>query len=353
LPARRASRYTAKVTHHPPVLFFCPAGRRVGLGHFVRCLALAEELATRAVPVEFVGDFGDLTWPADQLRARQILHAPLGRFDASALAARARERQAAAVVVDDYAPDEKFFAALADEPFAVLALDDEAVRALPVDVLVNQNFGAEALAYRARPDTVRLLGAPFALLRRSLIAVRERGANREHPPTATRVLIAMGGADPLGLAAVAVAALARTGLPLTVELLGLPAPALDLPERIKLVAQPPQDDVAAALLRANFAVAAAGSVAWELACLGVPTALVQTFANQGIVYENLIAARATLGLGQADGAESVAWADALAAPLASTEIRRRLGRAAAALIDGRGAARVADALLEAAQRKCR
>ncbi len=335
-----------------PIVFRCDTGLRIGLGHFVRCLALAEQLQRRNQPVYFVSDFGGLAWPARQLTRRNVPWVAPDNDTPASLSKQAIARDAAVLVVDSYAPDAAFFAALADRPFIVAAIDDEAKRQLPVDVLINQNFGAEKLDYRTRPDTLRLLGANYALLRRNIIDRRRDAPARKHPPVATNVVLAMGGTDPHGLARTALLALGKTGCPLAVRLIGMEAPT-DPPALIAVDLETitGAPDVAEHFLWADLVLAAAGSTAWELACLGAPMVLVTAFENQRIVYDNLLRAGAAVGLGDAAKADADLWAAKLK-PLLEDESRRALlGKTAAALIDGEGAAKVAAALFAAVKRK--
>ncbi|MDP8224327.1 MAG: hypothetical protein P9L99_13265 [Candidatus Lernaella stagnicola] len=328
-----------------PLLFRCDAGPQIGLGHVVRCLALAEAFLNRGHAVEFVSDFGGLEWPARQLAERGLPHAPPQDPSPAHLVAYAAEKGAAAVIVDSYQPTSDDLAALCGHGFVVAALDDEAKRALPVDVLINQNLGAEKLPYETRADTMKLLGSEYALLRRELITARERGLQREHPLVAMNVALMMGGTDPRGLAVTALQALAATKWPLTVRWIAsrLPADVPDLPTlEIEVVAG--ADDVAPHFLWCDLALSAAGSTAWELACLGAPMALVSAFANQQIIYDNLLRAGAAAGLGGAADAEPTAWCDKLIPLLEDATLRGHLSRTAAVLVDGKGAERVAAAI---------
>ena len=331
------------MTRTQPMLFRCDAGPAVGLGHFVRCLALAEEVATRGTPVLFVSAFGGLDWPARQLRRRGFAHV-LAPSDAPALAALATERDAVAVVVDSYAFDRDFFAALAKGVFKVIALDDEAIRELPVDMIVNTNFGAENMTYAARPDTVRLLGADYALLRHDIRIHRAAAAQRTFNDPATRVLVTLGGTDPAGLTRVALAALAKTGLPLSVRVLtGAITRSLGpISGNLNCAALPGVDDIASHMLWCDVALSAAGSTAWELACLGAPMALVPVAENQLVVYGPLVDTGAAVGLDRA--ADVDAWAAVLGDLLRDRSRRAALAGVAAQLVDGQGAQRVADAI---------
>jgi len=328
------------------ILLRCDTGSSIGLGHFVRCLALAEELAARGADVRFVADFGGLDWPRRQLDRRGLAHTPPAGAGPERLAAQAHEQAADVVVVDSYACDEAFFAALTGHGFGVAVIDDEARRPLPVDLLVNPNFGADSFVYRTRPDTRRLLGAAFALLRRDVREARA-AAKRRFAGPARRVLVILGGTDPAGLTPTALAALGIAATDLSVRVIAgaFPRPLGVAPAGLDCTVLPGVDDMAEPMLWCDLAVSAAGSTAWELACLGTPMALVPVAENQQVVYGPLVAAGAAVGLGAAADASPASWGRLLAPVLADADRRESLSRSAARLIDGAGAQRVADAIV--------
>jgi spore coat polysaccharide biosynthesis predicted glycosyltransferase SpsG len=100
---------------------------------------------------------------------------------------------------------------------------------------------------------------------------------------------------------------------------------------------------------ADLAVTGAGSTCWELACLGVPALSLMIAENQRRIGEELGAAGVIVNLGwHTDvGVERIATSvDGL---LYSSFRRLRMSQQGRALIDGKGAARVASAL---SQRHC-
>ena len=50
----------------------CDAGAVIGVGHLVRCVALAEELCARGVEVILLGEVSGSPWAAEQLQARGL-----------------------------------------------------------------------------------------------------------------------------------------------------------------------------------------------------------------------------------------------------------------------------------------
>jgi len=334
------------------IIFRCDANHRIGWGHFVRCLALAEEFLLRGWEVLFLSDLQDSPWAQAQLRNRGIAFAGAAGYDPAWLAQYAAERFAAAVIIDSYEPNENFFRTLQGHAFLVMVLDDEGGRRLSVDIVLNQNFGAEKIEYQVRDDTICLQGAAYALLRDNISAAREKSTTRTFADTVARVLVIMGGADPSALTEKVVQALLDTAWPIQIRaVLGdvgraeeLGRKPLQNTQALEVLIQ--AADLSESLLWCDLALSAAGSTCWELACLGTPMALILTAENQKVAYEQLTAAGIALPLGPGDGLTSAGLRRALAPLVNNREARRAMGQAGAELIDGQGRRRVADEIVK-------
>ena len=133
----------------PLALIRADASAAIGVGHVMRCLAVAEALAERGVDLLFAS-----AEQPDPLRARLLedgfavtdLPGPAGGApDLAATAALAHG--AAAVILDGYRFDEDYRAALrASLQGPVLAFDDTgALTALHADLIVNPAPDADKL----------------------------------------------------------------------------------------------------------------------------------------------------------------------------------------------------------------
>jgi RimJ/RimL family protein N-acetyltransferase len=165
---------------------------------------------------------------------------------------------------------------------------------------------------------------------------------------ASRVLVVMGGADPVGLTPDVLSVLAETGLPLHVTAIVRPeaheacqavVDAAAAGMHIDLV--PPVEDLPALMAHQDLVVSAAGTSLWELCCLAVPTALVCAVDNQEAGYSRVVAAGAAIGLGRTLAGEGrEAAVKQLRAVLENPATRQDLSRQAAHLVDGLGAWRI-------------
>lgn len=326
---------------------------RSGVGHLVRMLALAEELAARGRGVRLFGAC-EVPWAAGQLAAAGLALEP-APAEPEAFAALLDAAGVRLCVVDGYGYPPALGAALRGAGIAVAALCDGGFGLqAEADLYLDQNLGAVARP-DLHPGARFLTGLEFALLRDRVRARRRAHERSQKSQRAPRVLVVFGGTDPFGGCPTLVGLLLGLGLPASVVAVAATPDAaaalraLPLGRAQTLEVHPPVDDLPALAVTCDAAVSASGSSTWELACLGVPTALVCVTDNQLLGYREatralcLPAGRlADLGPGGADVPRA---RDTLTRLLTDADLRHRLGRRAAAAVDGRGRERVVDALM--------
>ncbi|MEV0380159.1 hypothetical protein [Nonomuraea sp. NPDC050643] len=326
--------------------FRCDAGAGSGVGHLVRCVALAEELSARGTEVVFLGEVRDSAWALAQLNGRgfTLVPAPAEPAGLAALAARLR---LGAVVLDSYRLPEGTGAVLRKAGLPVLAIVDGDPLGQEADLYLDQNLGAERRPFHGE----RLAGAPYVLLRDSVRRLGRAAGGGRVP----RVLCFFGGTDSAGVAPAWARALLATGRPFHGTVVS-PAP-FEAGGPITVI--PPTDRLPELMAGADLVVTAAGSAIWELCHLGVPTALTWVAGNQLIGYEELVGRGVAAGLGRSpsltDAPSPAASVGAgavgvLSRLLADPAVREEHGRRGRGLVDGRGRERVADALLRMAGR---
>ena len=311
------------------------ASATIGLGHLLRCVALAEEAVGRGIDVTFVVADDPLAVAVASRHGYDVMPVPSG--DRRWLESVNPDD---VVVFDGYGFDTADHAAARSVAARTGAIDDLGSGRLDVDVLVNPSEVPDA-DDGAADGTVVLTGPRHALVRRAFTAARDDRTGR-HPAT-DRLLLAFGGTDAAGLAPTAVDALAGHCPFEAVTLLRGPGstPFSRPHDRLDVVEDPPE--VASVFAEADAAVAAAGTTTWELLCVGVPTALVTVAGNQRLVARTAIAAGAALDAGEA--ASLASTLPHVVEQLADPTEQARLAEAGKDLVDGRGAARVLDALL--------
>lgn len=326
------------------------------MGHLVRQLALARELAARGAAVVFVTRTAEPRVEAAGFRCLALdLPAPEATrpWAAGDQVADARATIALAggavdtVVVDSYGLDRTWESEVRAITGRIVAVDDLADRSREVDVVVDQNWygaGSDARYDGVVPDGARrLIGPRHALLHHDYAAARRTSAPRQWPPR--RVLVSFGGTDPGGETRAVVEALRGTGLELHVDVVvGTAAAATDelraavdaLPGASLRVALP---SLVPSLAAADLAFGASGTATWERMCLDVPAVVTTTAPHQSGVTRALAEAGFTTWAGLSGEVGAEGYRTLVAELLAEGP------RLAPPLVDGHGAARVAAEVL--------
>lgn len=365
------------------VVFRTDASLDIGTGHVMRCLTLADALRARGARCRFIcrahlGNLLDLIRQrGHQAHALPLTEAPVavGAARNELLAAQAAwlgtdwatdaQQTLAAFgaapvdwqIVDHYALDARWESSLRTASRRLMVIDDLANRAHDCDLLLDQNLGRTVDDYAPLvPGACKILvGTHHALLRPEFEQLRPSSLARRQTPALKRILVALGGVDLPNVTGAILTQLARQPLQPQTKLtvvMGGHAPALRDVQRLALAMPWPTEvlvgieDMAARMAESDFAVGAAGSSAWERCCLGVPSLCVVLADNQKVIATALEAAGAALvsqnGLFGRTEAELIARLQVNPAALLE-----RMSCAAAALVDGQGASRVAACLVSA------
>ena len=342
----------------PPLLIRCDANERIGVGHVMRCVALAQAWQDLGGTVTLLGDItaaGLLARLHEEGIVFQPLQAaPASEADAVETAGLAHLLGSRWVVLDGYHFTQAHENEMIGRGLKVLTLDDVADRSsFSATVVLNHNAYAEASLYDGKaPNSEVLAGAHYIMLRREFAS--RRPAVLEVPERATRVLVTMGGSDSGNVTATALQALAAfSQWPLTVTVLVGAAnahlPALERAvasgigiHEVELMVN--AADVPSVMASSDLAITAAGSTGWELACLGVPMMVVKTADNQRLMERFLRGQGAGIVLDGRDSQGGASWVPAITETLISASTRRSLAEVACRLVDGQGARRVAEHL---------
>lgn len=320
----------------PRLVVRADADPELGLGHLARAVALAEVVAERtgAEPV-LVGRATPVL--VEFLAGRQATLEPL-LADGYGAEQIAELLDRHTLLVSDTAElDEQALQAVAATGARHVAIDDFGRHAAwPCDVVVNPNLGVTQEYAGARRV---LVGPRYALLRREIVAAAA-SARGSVPARARRLLVCFGGgtwSPPVARLLAALAPLADDGVEIRATI------DERVPDGINAV---PRATLPEQLAWADAALLSGGVVKYEAAACGVPSLLVAVVPHQETISELFAARGAAEYLGPAESIDLAATVERVRGLLASGNRRETLARAGRSLVDGRGAQRVADALLQ-------
>lgn len=364
------------------IIFRADASLKIGTGHVMRCLTLAEALKERGDEVEFIcraheghllghvekrgfkthalpqglnhSGFGEKI-TADGLPETEMLYGRdwLGssqQQDVALCHPILEEIKPDWLIVDHYSLDKTWQASLTGCYDKLMVIDDLANRAHQCDLLLDQTYGRKAEAYEGLvPKKAQLLlGSEYALLRPEFAAWRDYSLQRRVNPEFKKLLITMGGVDPDNVTGDLLKVLETTSLPKELEItvvMGVTAPHLEkvkhqaelMPHKTRVSVN--VSNMAEMMANADLAIGAAGATTWERCCLGLPSFIVVLAENQREIAGLLSERLATIAIGKKCLKESV--------NLLETMTKKRLlglSRNAAKIVDGQGIGRVVQSI---------
>jgi len=306
--------------------FLAEAGPGVGLGHLRRCRALGTALSSRGAVMRLLVA-GDARAAAPGATRFDWTRDP----ELTVETLRAWRTEVA--VVDAYGASPELLECVAAVVALAVAVDDLADRRLPVHLVVNGAWHASRLTYRARPDTLFLLGPEYTLLDPAFAEAPRRTPRDD----VRRVLLTLGGDPPADALAAALHAVRRAAPAARIDVaLGPFAPVPDVTGEGVRVCRG-LDSLRPLMLEADLAVTGGGVTLYECLATGVPVIGVCLADNQRPNIDEL--GRAGLILSGEPSLEQ-----AIGRLAGDPALRRSMSVRGRCDVDGRGAARVADAI---------
>lgn len=310
------------------------ASTTIGLGHFMRCFALAEAAREQGLAVTFVVNAdAPVTERAEAIGAR-VVTAPSPGDDLAVMDTLVSADDWA--IVDTYAADADYLTRLSARLRLAVIDDLDVLDRFDCRVLINPTPAAPKDSYAAKSSAKLLLGPDYALV---------RGEFRSPVASGDIITLTFGGSDPTGLTAT-VAEQLHDSLPgVTIRAIAGPANR-HIPElqalarqldRLQLLVSPPS--MREALSGSTLIVTAAGGSVNELAALGMPALAMVVYDNQAAWLDAcpfpVIDARAGF---RED------FPGLVAELIADPERRNVIAAAAHRIVDGQGVFRILDAL---------
>lgn len=341
----------------------------IGTGHLMRCISLAQSLqdvgarchfVLRQLGLDVTGRIRAAGFEVHELPPPDRVPNPNSHADwagvdeirdAAETAAVFAGMQLDWIVVDHYSFTADWHSKVrATTGARIAAIDDLGDRPMAVDVLVDHNYNVDHLTkYHGRlPVSAALLAGPtYALLSPGYADAPRYAYHAE----VRSIGIFMGGVDVHNHSSMALDSCELAGFRGPVEVVStsanphLPMLRQRIAARSAWGLSEDLPSLAAFFARHDVQIGAGGGSTWERCCIGVPTLALMLAENQRMVLEPL----SRLAVLQA-ASEVPPTTEGLASDLAqminNSELRRALADYSRRLVDGRGARRVADFLVQ-------
>ncbi|MCK5373851.1 MAG: UDP-2,4-diacetamido-2,4,6-trideoxy-beta-L-altropyranose hydrolase [Alphaproteobacteria bacterium] len=333
------------VRPHKKAIFRCDASSKIGGGHVMRCLTLADELSKNGWKCAFSSN-PDAPVIIPALKNYQLI-APDALGDLS--------DRADLLVIDHYGLDHEYEKQCRKWADKILVIDDFANRTHDCDILIDQTYGRSRLDYTSlTPDHCKILtGTKYALLRQQFRDARERSlARRLNDFSIKRVLISLGMMNMHNINLKALQAL-KLFEDIRVQIdvvLSSSASFMDeLKNEIakinktgfhKVTLHTNIENMPTIMAQANITIGAGGSTSWERCTLGLPAIVIELANNQRKISKELAEAGAIINMGWHENVTAQNIADTLSALSSNPDRLIQISQNAAKICDGSGVERV-------------
>jgi UDP-2,4-diacetamido-2,4,6-trideoxy-beta-L-altropyranose hydrolase len=340
------------------VIIRADAGPQIGTGHVMRCLALAQALQDSGVKATFsVAE--KFPWLESLLgkegvEAVRMLAKPGSSEDAIQTAKLARKEGCDWVIVDGYHFGAGYQSIIKTNGLRLLFLDDIGhADHYSADIVLNQNVNACETLYKSRENYTRLmLGTQYALLRRDFRELQ--GWHREIADVADKILVTLGGSDPKNNTFKVIECLNLVEVDeLEINVIvGANNPHLKtlqsaaMSSRLTIRIDENVAKMPSRMAWADMAISAGGTTCLELAFMGLPTCIVVIAENQSFNAQTLHDQGLMINLGPPSLIDEERAAQIIGNLIKDKERRRKMSRSASRMVNGLGAKKVVEQLLE-------
>jgi UDP-2,4-diacetamido-2,4,6-trideoxy-beta-L-altropyranose hydrolase len=277
-------------------LFRCDASPSIGLGHFMRCLALAQNLQDQGKKAIFLTKT-EINHLLDRAKYENIeiiqIKNSCNTYEDSILTKEIAERKDVHwIILDGYnfvgLEYQKVVRAAGKK---LLCIDDLAENHFICDAIINQNIGANRLNYSREPYTKLFLGTKYLLVKREFKNLQNW--QRIIHKKADNILVTMGGclansSDFLIKIVEAINSLQDSTLHVKIILGSVTQNWINLKNVVNLINSKFEllsfeDDMLSLMKWADLVISAAGSTVWELILTYAPMLIFTVAHNQRII----------------------------------------------------------------------
>ncbi len=329
------------------VFILTEGGRRIGLGHITRCIALYEAFGKKGIKPYFIVNADDSVKTLLRGKRKKVFNWLKKKDKLFNLISGAD-----IVILDSYLAKDDLYRKIAGRAKLAVYVDDNSRINYPKGIVINGAIYAKELNYPKTKGSTYLLGTKFLALRKEFWNVPRKKAGKQ----IKTVMITFGGDDSKNMTPRVLHLLAAEFPQFTKKVMigqgfnNVQQIIEAADSRTELVYYPDSGKMRNSMRAADIAISAAGQTLYELARLGVPTVAVAVAKNQ---LNNIIEWK---NVGFVDGAGW--WEDKNILSkisrgiknLEDKDVRVRKGAIGRRFVDGNGAIRISDHIVSRLKR---
>lgn len=354
-------------------------GPSIGMGHVMRCLAVAEELKDLGCRVYFIGKYkqgldkaafaGFETFQIEaESETNNISDFDYGNIDDLAYdLAETHEiiesQRCDLILVDKYNLTSEYFIKLREFVKKIAFIDDMNLFRCSADIIINGGINASSLGYDAVFEGQRLLlGIEYILLRREFSKisaeknVRNFDCKDKNKPycMAAEIMITTGGADPYNCTGRLLEILLNSSKTCAFRYNVIIGSGFVHTEKInklasdnfniKLYADP--ELMSEIMLNSDIAISTGGGTLYELCCCGTPTLAFILADNQKGSAETLHQKGYIHLLGGHNEFENIDFPQIVSDLIMDYDARKNMSKKMRSLVDGKGVYRTAKEIID-------
>lgn len=333
------------------IVFRLDATKKIGIGHMMRCMALAEELIRRKEKCYF---FSMITSNEliNQLKKRKIIVEKINEINTfkeemKNLLIFCKKKKIDWVVTDHYKINSEYTKAIKNGEFKLLSIDDIAQTFYYSDIVVNQNINANNLEIEGTEHTKFLLGTKYAMIRDELL---KREMKKYNDPV-RKILITLGGTDKDNLTLKIIKNIEEING--EAELIVISGPynphynelkkfADNASKKIDIISSP--QSMLDIYLESDIAISAGGTSCYELAYFGIPNIIIAIADNQLNIAKEFDKKNVSIYLGRKEDFSSNKIKENVLKLVNDNLLRKKMAENGRSLVDGKGKKRIVDVI---------
>jgi len=334
------------------IIFRADADSKIGIGHFMRCFAIAQAWRKNNGNVQFITNCKNDSLlqrlKNEDIEIFLLEHSYPNPKDWEYTNNILSVHKNSWFVLDGYHFDENYQILIKKSGNKLLMIDDVAkLNHYCADIILNQNLDAnENLYVNREPHTKLLIGHQYVLLRNEFI--KWSGWKRKIPKLAKNVLISLGGGDFNNITMKVVDSLKHINVPnLNVKIVlgsfnhnlkSLEKSIDSIPFEIDILQN--VQNMPDLMAWADIAILASGTTSWEAAFMGLPSILLILSDNQFAIANKLESYGISKNLGWYNEVSFMKIQDKFEHLAKSNKARSEMSKRGSKLIDGNGFNRV-------------